>query len=901
MKTTVHIIPHSHWDREWYQPFEKHRMKLVELIDHIAELFETDKDYTSFHLDGQTIALDDYLEIKPEEKEHICKLVRDNKFAVGPWYILQDEFLTSGEACVRNLITGMKEAKIFGKICKIGYFPDAFGNAGQMPQILKQAGMKAIVFGRGVKPVGLNNETITGGAYESSFSEMKWQSPDGSELTGILFANWYNNGVEIPEDETEAKEYWNEKLAQAKKYAGTSQLLFMNGCDHQPVQKNLTKAIETARKLYPDIDFIQSDLESYVEAVEKEMTDQISTVCGELTSQETDGRFTLINTASGRMDLKKLNRKGETELERRAEPLSVIASLSGKKYPTELLRYSWKKLMQNHPHDSICSCNVDEVNDEVETRFHKSFQVAEEICKEQLQYLADQVDTSGLKGYPFVIYNTTGWKKTEKVSAVIDVERCYQNVQVKAYQKMNALALPEYVVKDESGSIVAAEVEDLGVTFGYDLPDDKFRQPYMARQVKVTMEAEKVPAMGYRTFTLQETEQKAEQEEAVTADKNEMENKFLRVKIHEDGSYTIVNKKTGKQYDHVGWYEDTGDIGNEYIYLQDTDKKVITTQGTKAEILLEKKTPVSVTYEIRQSILVPESAEEKLDVQAREYHDVYDRAAGRSSRMAELKITTQLTLDAKAKGLFVKTSMENSAKDHRIRVMYESDLKTETHFADSTFEIVERKNHHSSMWTNPSRCDRQQSFVAMKDAADGLLIANRGIYEYEILPDEKNTIALTLLRSVGEMGDWGYFPTPKAQMIGTWTAEYEIVPFEAAEYDEACVLGYQYQNPLLAAQTGIHAGTMKMADGFFAWEGSGFNLTGFKMAENGKDVMVRLVNNHSTSEVLKVKKQPWMKGIYRSNVIEETGECLEETENYDYEIDIRPYEIVTIGMNRYSE
>ena len=150
MKTTVHIIPHSHWDREWYQPFETHRMKLVELIDNTAELFEKDKDYNSFHLDGQTIALDDYLEIKPEKKEHIKKLVKDGKFAVGPWYVLQDEFLTSGEACVRNLLTGMKEAEAYGKLCKIGYFPDAFGNAGQMPQVLKQAGMKAIAFGRGV-------------------------------------------------------------------------------------------------------------------------------------------------------------------------------------------------------------------------------------------------------------------------------------------------------------------------------------------------------------------------------------------------------------------------------------------------------------------------------------------------------------------------------------------------------------------------------------------------------------------------------------------------------------------------------------------------------------------------------------------------------------------------------
>ncbi len=64
MKTTVHIISHSHWDREWYQSFEKHRMKLIELVDNILEKAENDPEFGGFFLDGQTIALDDYLEVR---------------------------------------------------------------------------------------------------------------------------------------------------------------------------------------------------------------------------------------------------------------------------------------------------------------------------------------------------------------------------------------------------------------------------------------------------------------------------------------------------------------------------------------------------------------------------------------------------------------------------------------------------------------------------------------------------------------------------------------------------------------------------------------------------------------------------------------------------------------------
>ena len=183
-KLTVHIISHSHWDREWYMPLEKHKLKLVDLINDNLEMLSENPEYRSFHLDGQTIVLDDYLEICPEKKKEIKRLVEEGRLVTGPWYVLQDEFLTSGEANIRNLLTGCREAEEYGKNCRVGYFPDAFGNVGQMPQILKQAGMEAVVFGRGVKPVGFNNEAGSG-EYESAYSAsclptgttMAWKSP----------------------------------------------------------------------------------------------------------------------------------------------------------------------------------------------------------------------------------------------------------------------------------------------------------------------------------------------------------------------------------------------------------------------------------------------------------------------------------------------------------------------------------------------------------------------------------------------------------------------------------------------------------------------------------------------------------------------------------------------------
>lgn len=890
MKTTVHIISHSHWDREWYQSFESHRMKLIELVDNILDKAENDPEFGGFFLDGQVIAIDDYLEIRPEKRAQVEKCIREGKVQTGPWYILQDEFLTSGEACVRNLQVGMQEAEQYGAVGNVGYFPDAFGNAGQMPQVLKQAGMDAVVFGRGVKPIGPNNE-VTGGQYESTYSEMMWASPDGTKLPGILFANWYNNGVEIPVDEAEAKVYWDKKLADARKFAATHQLLMMNGCDHQPLQKNITEAIRVARKLYPDVEFIHSDFKKYVEAMEKEISENFSTVKGELTSQETDGRWTLANTASSWIGLKQDNRAGETALERKAEPAAAMADVMGKAYPEDQMIYSWKKLMQNHPHDSICGCSVDEVNEEMKTRFAKSRQVADAIYDESVEYLTNKVNTAALPGdgekIPFVVWNTSGETKSQVVEKELHLFRDYNLFVWDGYEAAEKVELPAMVLRDADGNVVPAKIADAGVAFGYDLPDDRFRQPYMAKKVLVTFEAE-VPALGYRTYYL-ETAEQAQDVDVVSADENVLENDAVKVVVNADGSYNLLDKKTGRMYENLGFYEDTGDMGNEYIYIQDSGKQVVSTKGMKAEISCVERNAFRTVVEICHKMMVPSGMGEELLRQREMCIDPYTRVANRSSELVEMDVKTVLTLEKSAKGLRVATTICNQAKDHRVRVILPTGLDTSMHMADSAFEVVRRNNRHNDTWTNPCGCERQQCFVAMEDAKGGLLVANRGLYEYEILEDQGNAVAVTLLRCVAEMGDWGYFPTPKAQQIGTFCLEFEVVPFAAGETGDAFREGYAFQEDLTVEQAGLERaflrkpgqvkpelveGELPLEMSFLAFEGDGIHMTAFKKGQKKDDLFVRFVNNMEHEEVLSFKKKDWMKEVYRSNVIEEKGDLM---------------------------
>src|SRR5690606_4138711 len=214
------------------------------------------------------IILEDYLSVRPQRIEALRRWIREGRIRIGPWYVLQDEFLTSGEANVRNLLAGHRDAKAFGAVSEVGYFPDSFGNMGQAAQLLRQAGIDAAVFGRGVKPTGAGL-AASEHRYESPYSELLWESPDGSRVLGVLFADGYSTGNEIPTDREQAAGYWEAKLADAERYASTPHLLFMNGCDHQPLQTDLPEALQTARELYPDTEFVHSNFEDYLAALRR--------------------------------------------------------------------------------------------------------------------------------------------------------------------------------------------------------------------------------------------------------------------------------------------------------------------------------------------------------------------------------------------------------------------------------------------------------------------------------------------------------------------------------------------------------------------------------------------------------------------------------------------------------
>lgn len=880
MKKNVHVISHSHWDREWYMPFEYHRSYLIKLIDDCLELFENDKDFEHFHLDGHSALIEDYLEIKPENKEKIKEYVKSGKFAMGPWYILQDEFLTSSEANIRNLIVGMDLSREFGCVSKLGYFPDSFGNAGQMPQILSQAGMEAIAFGRGVKPTGMNNE-VSDGDYNSQYSELFWESPDGSKLPAILFANWYNNGVEIPKDAN--AEYWNAKLEAVEKYAATKELLLMNGCDHQPVQRDLSEALKNAREKYPDYNFIHSSFKKYVKDLMANLPDDLTTVKGELISQDTDGWFTLVNTCSSHIDLKVLNRKCEILLENVAEPLSVITMLLGKDYPEAELLYAWKTLMKNHPHDSICGCSCDAVNDEMRTRFLKAMQATEAIINENLLYLAKCVKKPENSEYAFAVVNTSGNNRNGMVSVDLDLRRLYGTENLNAsYKEILKTAYDgDFELCDGDGNVIACVIEYKKPEFGYELPDDKFRQPYMAERIKITFEAEDIPAYGVGVYTVKKSNKVVMG--SLIKERNTMENDYVKVFFNIDGTVNLYDKKNERELKNILRYEDVADIGHEYTFRPSPgDTPVLSDNAT---VILVKNTPFLAEYKITTVMNIPKQADSKLKEERETFVQLKDRCAKRSNEFTELKIYTYVSLSKNAKGINVRTEFENTAKDHRLRVLIPA-MKTKTHKVESVFESVVRPNSHKECWTYPSDCEHQQGFLMMKDEKSGLSVLNLGIYEYEILNDD--TMALTLLRATGELGDWGVFPTELSQQLKKIVLEYEILPFgcECEVYSEITA----FQTPLLAVQLTNEG---EEFSNVLNWSGCNLRMTAMKKALKQDYIVMRWVNYSDKEQILEIEKTDYFKNLYKSNVIEEKGDII-DSEGGIYKICVKPYEIITL-------
>ena len=707
--------------------------------------------------------------------------------------------------------------------------------AKECPQILQKSGIHVAAFGRGVKPIGFDNQVLEDEQFTSQFSEMYWQGADGSRVLGILFANWYSNGNEIPVDKDEALAFWKQKLSDVRDYASTNQWLMMNGCDHQPVQRNLSEAIRVANELFPDVTFVHSSFDEYVQAVESALPEQLSTVTGELTSQETDGWYTLANTSSSRIYLKQAFQENSNLLEQVVEPLTIITGGHNHK---DQLTYAWKTLLQNAPHDSICGCSVDDVHREMEVRFAKVNQVGNFVKTNLLNEWKGKLATQKAQSeHLFTVINTGLHNKVDTVSTIVDVAVCpFKELHpTEGFKKMAALSLPDYHVEDLDGHLVEAEIEDLGASFGYTLPKDKFRQPYIARQVRVTVPVH-LAALSWTTFQL--LEGKAPHHDGLFQN-GVIDTPFVTLSI--DDGLTLYDKTTNEAYEDFLRFEDRGDIGNEYIYFQPKGTEPIYAELTAYEVLENNARYAKIL--LKHDLTIPVSADEQLDAEQRGIIEFMNRKASRSEELTTIPLETEMTIFVDDPQIRFKTRFINTAKDHRIRLLVKTHNTRPSNDSESIYEVVTRPNKPAASWENPENPQHQQAFVSLYDDVRGVTVANKGLHEYEILGDD--TIAVTILRASGELGDWGYFPTPEAQCLRDFEVEYAVECHQAQGRFSAYRRAKALQTPMTSLQVEKHEGSVAASGSLLkhtALTHPQVCPTAFKVAENEEGYVLRYYN-----------------------------------------------------------
>lgn len=832
MPHTLHVVSHTHWDREWYLPFQMFRMKLVDLMDHLLDILDTRPEFLFFNLDAQTIVLEDYLQIRPHKADALRRYIAEGRILIGPWYQLNDENLVSGESTIRSLLIGHRVAALFGPVMKVGYLPDQFGNISQIPQILRGFGINNAVFGRGRQLVGDRK------------MEFIWSSPDGSEVFASLMAYWYNNAQRFPSDTEEAAAYTQRIIDMMGPVAATQHLLLMNGVDHLEAQPDVGEIIQALQGRLGDAEIRHSTLPAYVRGAMDDVAArkvELERVTGEL--REDRGCSILAGTLSTRMYLKQANTACEMWLERQAEPASVMSRLVGSHWDKDMLRYAWKRLMENHPHDSICGCSVDTVHDEMMTRFGEVRQVAEETTRRRLAETSAAVQSDGPG---LLVYNTLNWARTERVQAEIDFpisDTVRGAPVVDPSRDVRGLEL-----RDPAGNrvpFIVTECRKLiqDVYSPVELPMARWVRRYVVEFI-----ARDVPGCGYRLYTIvPNVATPAFEMDHLFHAEDTIANEYLTINSDAGGVevYTAADTDEGTVLlQNVGMLEDVGDRGDEYRHVSPLRDERITTLQAGAAVRIIDGGAVYASLVRRTVMRLPKG--------------VTDDKEGRAEELVDCPVTITWTLSAGVPRVDVRVEFENAAADHRLRALVPTWVEADEVQAEMPFDVVSRAIRPPADWPDASPFAPQRTWMDISDGARGVAVINKGLPEYEVYPDAARTVGLTLLRSVGCISDAGdtasATPTPGAQCIGRHVAEFAVMP-HAGNWEDAQVWkqAHSFNTPMQVCRIDAQDGPLPAEYQFVTVEGGdGLVMSACKPAEDSEAIIVRLYNIATTAVMARV-------------------------------------------------
>lgn len=777
-KATVILVPSTHWDREWYLSYRRTQMRLVRLINKVLHL--TAGEGYSFLLDGQTIMLEDYLEIYPEHEELMKQRVSEGKIVPGPWYTVPDTAIPSGEGLVHNLQEGQALCKRFGGGLQAAYTPDTFGQASQMPQIYKLFGFDRTMFTRGVWD----------GTAGSNPRVLEWTGADGTKLTALNAA--YNEGLHLTVkdiwrsfdkatfDYESCKQFFEKLMERQEKTWNSKVRLAIVGIDHIEPIRELPDYVKRLQEDFPEYELRLGTMDEFFDLLESEVEqdpDFVVPVCGEQRG-DPDLIFPLANTLSTRMDLKDLLRQAENRLQYLCGPLAAFCPVTDDFNDVETSNYcrqAWRLLAACQAHDSVCMCNTDQTNRDVANRLDQANQMsreAEKILQQRLGESIAPLKGVGASAAALVVYNPLPFARSEYVKGKTWIPSYAPGMKL---VDASGEAVPGAVIREtfrkrrDIESMKLNEYEEV-LMDNTRVPLDNMNEQDWYIGVEYEFEAKEIPACGWKAYYLVEDE--AEQVQEVAADAVVGAKKVFvdgentsvaALSVHMDGDQMVFTKADEVLY--KVHFEEESDLGDSYTFMPGGDLQVMPAVGEP-----------SVTYENNRMVLAQKF--------------VLERADG------VVKLQAIVTIPDGSEKPEFDFAVENQSVGHRLRMVVTTAEKCTECFGDSAFDLPRRPvlpENRDGMHVRTRSMRNLAGIVGEKVIA----VFGSGMRECETALTEEGTfMALTILRSTarvystglsnrleGGKPDFVRWHTEDSRMLGSYSTRCALAVYPAKVSD----------------------------------------------------------------------------------------------------------------------
>ncbi|GIV45934.1 MAG: hypothetical protein KatS3mg036_0752 [Ignavibacterium sp.] len=867
---TFHIISNTHWDREWRYPFQRNRQMLVDMIDKVLEILESNPEYRAFHLDSQSIVVKDYLEIKPHKENLIRKFVQEKRLFIGPWYVLPEQFQVGGENLIRNLLIGHKLSKKYGRVSKIGYSPFSWGQISQLPQIYKEFGIELIMFYRGVNSL------------DSPKAEFLWIGADGTEAIASRFSTmprynfyfyiyrpvvhnefpfdieykWSKGGVPfhfadkllVHEDYFIVKPvdgYYPENIEKQVKAIikdqvndfTTPHIIWMEGHDSSGPNEKTVRIIKDIKKIFPELNVVHSTLEDYAKALfESVDVNSLKKVYGERRSAQFDRRSGNLYgyTTSARMYLKQKNFEAERWIQFYAEPFNVFSALVGRDIKDNYTELAWDLIVQNSAHDSIGGCSLDEVHDDMMCRYKHAIEISKGVFERAIKFISKNINlkvfdsglssslSSGANSIFLIAFNPTQFVRDEVVECFIDIPKEFYtgNLVVEDSQRNK---IPFQIISVKPVQPVLEQMIDRPMYF------DMIRYHCL-------LQLNEIPSFGYKAFSVKTIEKSnviIQKSKNPKSKNNIIENEYLKVKINANGTFNILNKTTGIEYKNLGYFYDEGESGHAWVNIP--TKPFITTLKSKPQIKLIESNELLSKVMIKHKLNIPANLSER-------------KKKNPKTKVLDIELT--LTLKSNSKILEMNIEVDNDSESHRLRIMFPTGLNADYHFAEGQFDVVKRdvKRIDSKDWIEQPMYDFPlHHFMDVSDDKNGIAVIVNGLKEYEVKEDKQRTIAITLFRGfeyiIQPSSKQDYTFQKGSQCLGKSNYRLAVYPHKGDwQIGEVYREALNFNNPLSLVQTGKSNGTLPVENSFIKIYPEDLIFSSLKKSEDEDGFVLRVYN-----------------------------------------------------------